>query len=240
MTTTQPSNLPFVSDAKPLSLEVGNSRLTEAACYAVLRRMMPVLRHDVAGAMQPVRMLMLVLERRVHAPEPDMQAISKSVVSASALTKQGTADCMNALEWLDSSQDTLVSLRSSVDEAVKLLAIELSAHAMALVNGIADDKANASQGFCRTVFVGALLAFCDQCTGGGTLHVSFEAGNDRHAASQLLLQLHSGDVSNVSQFQDVVHKDRLIDWLDIQAMARPFGVAVTRGEGWMRLELPKN
>ena len=240
MSTSDSANLTSASIAPPSSRECLNDRLAEAACYAVLSRLMPVLRHDVAGAMQPVRMLMMVLERRVHAPEPDMQAITKNVVSVSALTRQATTDCINALEWIGSSQDAHVSLRSSVDEAIKLLAIELSAHALVLVNGISDETATAPQNFLRTVFMGALLAFCDQRTAGGTLQVTFEAATDSHPAHRLQLRLQPGDAGKPPAFQDLVRKCRLMDWPDVQAMARSFGVTVTQGDGWLTLDLPKD
>ena len=240
MSTLDSANLPSESAARPSSPEGLNDRLAEAACYAVLRRLMPALRHDVAGTMQPVRMLLMVLERRVQALEPDMQAITKSVISASALTKQATADCINALEWIGSSQDAHVNLRSSVDEAIKLLAMELSAHALALVNGISDNTVTAPQSFLRTVFMGALLAFCDQRAAGGTLQVSFKAATDSHPAHRLQLRLQPGDAGKPPAFQDLVRKYRLIDWPDVQAMARSFGVTVTQGEGWLILDLPKD
>ena len=240
MSTSDSANLPSASIAASSSRECLNDRLAEAAYYAVLRRLMPVLRHDVAGAMQPVRMLMMVLERRVHAPEPDMQAITKNVVSVGALTKQATADCINALEWIGSSQDADVSLRSSVDEAIKLLAMELSAHALVLVNGISDDTASAPQSFLRSVFMGALLAFCDQRAAGGTLQVTFEAATDSQRAHRLELRLLSVEAGKPPAFQDHVRKYRLIDWPDVQAMARSFGVTVTQGDGWLTLDLPKD
>ena len=240
MSTSESANLPSASIAAPTDRECLNDRLAEAACYAVLRRLMPVLRHDVAGSMQPVRMLMMVLERRVHAPEPDVQAITKSVVSVSALTKQANADCINALDWIGSSQDAQVSLRSSVDEAIKLLAMELSANALVLVNGISDDTPTAPQSFLRTVFMGSLLAFCDHCTAGGTLKVTFEAATSSHSSHRLELRLLQDDAVKPPAFQGLVRKYRLMDWHDVQAMARPFGVAVTQGDGWLTLDLPKN
>lgn len=240
MSTLDSANLPSESAARPPSPEGLNDRLAEAACHAVLRRLMPVLRHDVAGTMQPVRMLLVVLERRVQALEPDMQAIAKGVMSASALTKQATADCINALEWIGSSHDAHVSLRSSVDEAIKLLAIELSANALELVNGISDDAATASQSFFRTVFMGAVLAFCDQRAAGGSLQVTFEVATDSYSANQLRLRLLPGDAGKSPPFEDIVGKNRLIDWSDVAAMARSFSVSVARGDGWLTLDLPKH
>ncbi len=225
--------------AAPSSPAGLNDRLAEAACYAVLRRLMPVLRHDVAGAMQPVRMLMMVLERRVHAPEPDLQAIIKNVASVSALTKQATADCINALGWIASSEDTYVSLRSSVEEAIKLLAVELSAHGLELVNGITDDSATAPQSFLRSVFMGALLAFCDQRSVGTALQVSFEAATHSHQSSRLHLRMLLDDAQHPPASRDIVRKYRMIGWADVQAMARSFSVKLERGDGWLTLELPK-
>ena len=203
----------------------------------MLRRLMPVLRHDVAGAMQPIRMLLMVLERRVQLPEPDLQAIAKNVTSLSTLTKEATADCMNALEWIGSNQDAQVSLRSSVDGAIQLLAIELSASGLELVNGITDDSATAPQSFFRGVLMGALLAFCDQGTKGKTLHITcVAAGNQR--ASQLQLRVLADDAYTPPASLDVVRKYRLIDWPDVEAMARSFGAELERGDGWLTLDLP--
>ena len=239
MFTSTLGDLPAVCDAASTTPEGLNDRLAEAACYAVLRRLIPVLRHEVAGAMQPVRMLLMVLERRVQIPEPDLQAITKNVTSASALTKQATADCINALGWIASSEDPSVSLRSSVDEAIKLLAMELSAHGLELVNGITDDSASAPQSFLRSVFMGALLAFCDQRTLGTTLQVTFEAATHSHQSGRLQLRMLLDDTQKSPASLDIVRKYRMIGWADVQAMARSFSVKLEQGDGWLTLELPK-
>ena len=198
-------------DALPTSSEGVNDRLAEAARYAVLRRLLPVLRHDVAGSMQPVRLLMMVLERRVQKADPDLAAISNSVISLSALTKQAAADCMAALAWIDSRDDPQVGLRSAVDEAAKLLAMELAVKPLALVNGVADDSATAPQSFFRSVFIGAVLAFCDQHVSGGALEVTFqEAAPDRQQSGRLKLRMLPGDAGKSPAFPDVVRKPRLI------------------------------
>ena len=238
MRTVDLVNLPSASGSAPLTPEALNDRLAEAAFYAVLRRLVPVLRHDVAGAMQPVRMLLMVLERRLQAPEPDLEAITKNVASVSALTKKASADCIGALEWIGASQDATVSLRSSVDEAIKLLAMELSANGLELVNGIADESAAAPQSFLHSVLMGALLAFCDQRTVGSTLQVTYAAANS-HQHGRLALRMLPDDAGKLPASLDIVRKYRLIDWPDVQAMARSFSVKLERGDGWLTLELPE-
>ena len=231
-----------------------NDRLAEAARYAVLNRLMPVLRHDVAGAMQSPRMLLMVLDKRLQAADPDLPAIAKNVASINALTKQATADCMEALSWVASSEDIRVSLRSHVDKAIALLAMELNVNGLTLVNGVADE-AFASQSFLRSVFMGAVLAFCDQHTEGGTLGVTFEPaaeGSEMSAQLHLRMQtqtqtqtqtempVHTADhaAPRSAASQDVVRKHRMIGWPDVQVMAQSCGVLMTRGDGWLTLNLP--
>jgi len=234
------ADLTDVQTAPSVTPDHLQNRLAEAACYAVLRRIAPVLRHDVAGLMQPVGMLMMVLQRRVQMPEPDLQTIVKNVASVSTLTKEATAGCMNAMGWMASRDDTGVSLRSSLDEAVKLLAMELSASELEITNHISDELIVVPQSFFRSVLMGALLAFCDQRTVGSTLQVSLEAeGGNSNAASRLMLRMLHGHATCLNESAAIDRQSRAIDWADVEAMARSFGAPTTRGEGWLSLDLPK-
>ena len=240
MSTLTTGELAQEADAPLAASDRLQQRLAEAANYAVLRRVAPVLRHDVAGFMQPVGMLMVVLQRRVQMPEPDLQAIAKNVASVSSLTKEATAACMNAMGWMASRDDTGLSLRSSVDAAAKLLAMELSSGGLEISNAVSDNAATVPESFFRSVLMGALLAFCDQRTAGSTLQVSVEAGpaNDP-AVSRLMLRMLPGGVATLSAPADPVRKSRNIDWQDVEAMAGSFGVSLSRGEGWLGLDLPQ-
>lgn len=220
-------------------------RLAEAACYAILQRIAPVLRHDVAGFLQPVRMLMMVLERRVQMPEPDLQAIAKNVASANDLTKEASAGCMNAMGWIGASEGAAISLSSGVNEATALLAMDLSNQGLEIDNTISDDAVAIPQSFFRSVLVGALLAFCDQRMVGSTLQISLETEDgNTPAANRLMLRMLPDDVADVAGVGSngapgLDRQSRRIDWPDVEAMAGPFGVAVARGEGWLAVGLPK-
>lgn len=209
-------------------------RLAEAASYAVLRRIAPVLRHDVAGFMQPIGMLMMVLQRRVQMPEPDLQAVAKNVASVSALTKEATTGCMNAMGWMASREDNGVSLHEGADEVVRLLTLELSARGLTAVNEIAADAGSAARSFFRGAFVAALLAWCDQTAGAGVLHIS--ASSQAGDAGLKLLFEPAGDAAPT----EAVTAQRPIDWDDVQALARSSGATLLRGEGWLRLKLERS
>ncbi|HQS32467.1 MAG: hypothetical protein B7X59_03050 [Polaromonas sp. 39-63-203] len=240
MSTLTTAELTLAQIAPSVTADPLQDRLAEAACYAVLRRVAPVLRHDIAGLMQPVGMLMMVLQRRVQMPEPDLPAIVKNVASVSTLTKEATTGCMNAMGWMASRDDTGVNLRSSLDEAIKLLAMELSASGLEMINGISDDAPAVPQSFYRNVLVGALLAFCDQRTAGGTLHASLEAGaGNSHDTARLTLRMRHDNATLVAETPAPDRKSRGIDWADVEAMARSFGASMSRGEGWLSLDLPQ-
>ena len=216
-------------------------RFVEAARYAVLSRLLPVLRHDVAGAMQAPRMLLMVMEKRLQAADPDLQAIQENVRSVSTLTKQATASSMTALSWIASSDNTCVDLRSSIDETIALLAMELSMNGLTLANSIEDDAAIAPQSFLRSVFTAALLAFCDQHVGGGTLQVTFRAAAaDAQLSGQLHLQLTAAHTGQAPASPELFRKSRLIEWSDVQAIAQSMGATMARGDGWLTVDVPKS
>jgi hypothetical protein len=231
MSTFTSKDLAPAPDAPSGTSEWLQQRLAEAASYAVLRRVAPVLRHDVAGFMQPVGMLMMVLQRRVQMPEPDLQAIAKNVASAGALTKEATTGCMNAMGWMASRDDTSVGLHEGVDEVVRLLALELSARGLTAINAIESDTAHASRRFFRSVFAGALLAWYDQTTGAGVLHItaSSQAGH-----AELKVNFEPNDNAALPESATV---KRPIGWDDVEAMARASSATLLRGEGWLSLKL---
>lgn len=229
-----PELLPLVTP------EVLQQRLAEAACYAVLQRISPVLRHDVAGFMQPVGMLTKVLQRRVQMAEPDLREITNNLASVSALVKEATAGCMNAMGWMISGEDKPVSLRSGVSEAIQLLGPELFGTELELRNGISDEQTSVPQSYLRSVLMGALLAFCDHRSAGNILQVTLEAGaenSDAHRA--LLMRMLPGDTVNTPALGGTNRRSRSIDWQDVQAMADSFNVTMERGDGWLRLGLPQ-
>ena len=225
-------------------------RLAEAARYAVLQRVAPVVRHDVAGLMQPIGMMTKVLQRRMQTPVPDLLEISKNLASVSVLAKEASSGCMSAMGWMVAVEDQPVNLSGSVNSVGKLLEAEFFSAALVLTNGIANEQISVPQAFVRSVLVGALLAFCDQRSPGTVLQVTLEAGGQsgdaNDTASALTLHMLSGDQPSVSTVPDSTdsagarRQARSIEWCDVQALAHAFHVTMTRGEGWLKLGLPQS
>jgi hypothetical protein len=204
---------------------------SEAASYAILCRVGPVLRHEVAGLMQPVRMLVTVLERRANKPEIDRAAFAENISTISILTKQASAGCMNAFEWFALPSDASMNLRQGIDELKKLLALEFSSTALTLENAVPDEAGTVPKSFVRLVLIGALLAFSDSQLVPSTLRIAIDA-----STLSLTIASKNVDERNTTQFD---RHHRCIDWADAESLATSFGLTTERGEGWFRIELPK-
>ena len=216
----------------------GASASAEAACYAVLGRLAPALRHDMAGAMQPLGMIAMVLQRRLQMPEPDLQVIARNVAAISALAKEASAGCMNAIGWLVPHEPVDVELQAGVEEIIKLLALELSECGLVPAVEMAAGSMLAPQSFFRTVVAGAVFALCDQRGQAGTLQISREGGavnGDGHHATVLMLRVIADPAVRVSTRP---LNPRCISWQDVEAMAATLDLAVARGEGWISLAVP--
>lgn len=231
MPTTTPTDASPAAATRSVAPDFLQERLAEAASHAVLRRIAPALRHDVAGFMQPVGMLAMVLQRRVQMPEPDMEAIAKNVTSVSALVKEATIGCMNAMDWMASRDDASVSLHAGADDVIRLLALELSGRGLSAANDIAENNARLPQRFFRSVLASALLAWCDQKPGAGVLRISVASVANN---SRLKLQF---EADGAALPANAVSPQRRIGWEDVEALAHASGATLSRGDGWLCLQL---
>jgi hypothetical protein len=117
---------------------------------------------------------------------------------------------------------------------MRLLTLELSARGLTAVNDIAADTGSAPRSFFRSVFASALLAWCDQTSGAGVLHIS--ASSQAADAELKLLFEPTGDAAPT----EAVPAQRSMDWDDVQALARAAGATLSRGEGWLQLRLARS
>ncbi len=213
--------------------------LAEAARYAVLSRIAPKLRHDMAGAMQPIGMIAMVLQRRLQAPEPDLQAIAKNVASITALTREATTGNMNAMSWLAPREDVSVGLQAGVEEVVKLLSMELSASGLVADNHLTADAPRAPQGFVRSVVAGALLAFCDERGEAGRLRIGWETAAQANGRNGMRLLMRRKPDAADAAGEAIPARQRPIVWTDVAALAASYDVTAARGDGWAALEVPR-
>ena len=101
-------------------------RSAESARYALLRRLQPAMRHQMAGGFQPVTMLAAIIEKRLLAAMPDMAALARTSGEVRALSTAATRLSLNLMGWIGSDPAAKVPLDTGVLDALHLVATELS------------------------------------------------------------------------------------------------------------------
>lgn len=216
---------PRLSPASP-------DRMAESARYAVLGRLAPMLRHDVAGALQPLGMMTALLQKRLQAGAPDMVALAKNGESIHVLGKEAAATCLAVMGWLAPKGDESVSVQAGAQELLTLMETELFLHGLVGVNDIPAGEARFARLFFRGAFAAALLALCDHRAGAGSVHVGLL---ELRGAPGLCLRFAPDALTPPAQ---PVQRQRRIGWDDVQALAAAAGVAFAQGENWVALQLP--
>jgi hypothetical protein len=216
----------------PPLLPASPDRMAESARYAVLVRLAPMLRHDVAGALQPLGMIAALLQRRLQAAVPEMVAITKSADTLHVLTKEAAATCLGVMGWLAPKQEESVCAHAGAQELLTLMETELFLHGLVGLNDIPAGEARFARLFFRGVFAAALLALCDHSAGAGSVHVGLL---NLHGAAGVCLRLAPDTLTPPAQ---PVQRQRRIGWDDVQALAAAAGVAFAQGDNWVALQLP--
>lgn len=207
--------------------------MAESARYALLCRMHPSLHHNMAGALQPVAMTAMLLEKRLQQPVPDMAAIAKNVGAIAASSKQATLAAKNAMGWLAHTDNVQVAAHEGVEELLELLATELCVRGFTTVNEVPAGGVEFPRILFRTAFAAALIVLCDNAPLTGRVKVAWLEA-DELATGTLKISL-DGQLAPV----DIALRHRKLDWDDAQALATTNGIAIAHGDDWVSLRLPR-
>ncbi len=208
------SNIPFLKE-----------RLAEAARYALMRRLLPAIQHNIAGTLQPVGMMSAMLERRVKAATPDMDQLGKSLQTLNILSREAAATSLNLMTWLAPKDNNLVAVNSAVEESLGLMSTELSFRGFSIANDIANETAcpqmQLPRGILRSVFTASLIALTDVVEGAARVVV---AAAMTDCETQLKITLEPGGNPEPAGHAQTY---RSLDWDDVQALADAEGVSLS-------------
>jgi hypothetical protein len=207
--------------------------MAESARYAVLTRLAGMLRHDVAGALQPLGMMAALLHRRLQAAVPEMLAIAKSAETLQVLTKEATTTCLGVMGWLAPKGEESVCAHGGAQELLGLMETELFLHGLIGVNEVPVEEARYSRLFFRGPFAAALLSLCDHhSAGAGSLRVGLL---ELRGKPGLCLRFSPDPLMPPAE---PMQRRRRIGRDDVRALAAESGVEFTQGEDWVALQLP--
>lgn len=214
--------------------EVLRERLAEAARYALLRRMAPAMRHDMAGALQPVSMMAAMLEKRLQKPEPDLLALAKNGNAINTLAREASLACMNLMTWLAPKDDMPVAVNSTLAESLGLVATEMSFRGINLVNETGDEAGMVLLSGLRGVFMASLLALTDECAVPSDIVLTANA-----AGADTVLGLRASPSGAEAMMTGGVPAYRKLGWEDVEALAEVQGVALARDAGVVELRFTR-
>ena len=194
------------------------ARLAESARYALLRRLAPAIRHDMAGALQPISMVAAMLEKRLQKPDPDLLALGKNVNAINALARDASLACMQLMTWLSPRLDEPTPVATGVAEAIALVATDLSFKGFVMLNQCATPDVGIAVrvGVLRGLFMAALLALTDSHP--GPAHVLLNAQRDAGTVV-LSIAVEPREDDQIEVLGGMPPPFRNLDWDDVRALA---------------------
>ena len=217
-------------------------RIAEAARYALLRRLAPAMRHDMASGFQPVTMMATIVEKRLLAASPDLSTLVKNSSDIRTLAVAATCSSLDLIGWMGHDKGARVGLGQGIRDALRLLATALSFRGFKFVNHTEGVVTEVGLDHLRGVFVAALLALTDEAAAASTANIVLTAAQD---GQDMLVKISLSDVGAAlgattphEEFLIGLAAYRKIDWDDVQAIADVDGLSVTREAESVMLRLP--
>lgn len=206
-----------------------DQRLAESARYALLRRLMPAIRHNLAGSLQPIGMISAMLERRLQGSAPDLDKLGRNVSDIGELSREAATVCMNLMTWLAPRDVDRVAFNSGLAEALKLQATELSFRGFTLVNETAEVAMPTGRAKLRSLTMAGLLALSDAAPGPASIVLSAQ-----QLDGQALLRIELL-TSSAPPLLQILQAYRPLGWDDVQALADAEEVPILYAESWVEL-----
>lgn len=216
----------------PIEITHLNERLAEAARYALMRRLMPAIRHHIAGSLQPIGMMSAMLERRIMAANPDMAQLGKNARALSALSRDAAAISLNLMTWLAPRDNDPITIISGVEESLGLIATELSFRGFDVVNSTADVFARLPKAVLRSVFTASLIALTDAAEHAAQVVI---ASSQEADITQLKISIVQLNTAPPVRAENHISNYRTLQWDDVQALADAQGVQLHHASDFVQL-----
>lgn len=185
----------------------------EAAQYALLRRLAPVIRHNMAGSLQPIAMVAGMLERRLQKSDTDPEALLKNARDIIELAREAAASCSSLMSWFAPKDDPLVAVNKGVAECLSMLATELAFRGFSIINKTSETEGELPLSALRNVFTAAVTALTDAAA--APHEVAVEAESSGGCISIRISLKETQAQANLPAGKPY----RRIEWHDVEALA---------------------
>ncbi len=215
---------------KPAGPQPASGTETEAARYALLRRLAPSIRHHLVVNLQPIGMIHEVMERRLRVPQPDLHEVRESAQKINGFARAALDSSLDVVSWLAPPPDAVIAPMEGVRECFALLATSLTFRGYALRNEMTALPGTVARSAVRNVLTAALLHMTDESPPPAEIELS---GERREDSMVLALTLRAGDGETGFAPESPY---RALTWDDMQAIAAAEGVALSH-DGRQRIAI---
>ena len=202
------------------TLDALTNRSAEAACYVLLRRLAPALKHDMVGAFQPISLMAALLQKRLQAPLPDMLLLKENSISLKTLSRESAACCLDVMSWLQPLGNERVDLAKGIQESLQFVIAELTERGFQIVNDTCSIERDVAKSVLRNVFLASVMALTDRALSTANVLLTVHEVKDA-----LVLK-----ISLTEQRGEKPHESyqvyRAMEWSDVQSLAEAEGVGL--------------
>jgi hypothetical protein len=223
----------MVSIAQPVQEQAPASpanRLAEAARYALLRRLAPCMRHHLVVNLQPIGMIYEVMERRLHAPEPNLGDVHESAQKINGFARAALNSCLDVVSWLAPDGEAVSTAADGTRESLGLLATSLTFRGYAVRSEVEPVTGEVARSAIRNVLTAAMIHITDESPPPADLVLSAQGTPDALVLT-LTLRPAEGEPGFTTEAGY-----RALRWADVQALAAAESVQLVR-EGAQRLRI---
>ncbi|HUR89509.1 MAG TPA: hypothetical protein VMZ74_10520, partial [Ramlibacter sp.] len=134
-----------------------HEQAVEAARYALLRRLAYAMRHQMVVHLQPIGMILEVMERRLESPAPELAPIHEAMQKVNMHARAAVQSSLDVVTWLAPEDGQLIAAGAGVQECFDLLRSHLNFRGFAPRNEAAALSQPVSSSAIRGVLPAALL-----------------------------------------------------------------------------------
>ena len=205
---------------------------TEAARYALLRRLAPAMRHHLVVPLQPIGMVYEIMERRMRAPDPNLAEIHEGAQKINSYAREALASCLDVITWIAPEQVVRVTAAAGLAECLALVQTSFTFRGFALRDELGEVAGEVSRSAFRNVVTGALVFASDNHSPPAQITITGEA-QPESLAMTLTLSPGEGEpgFSTAPNYRPLV-------WSDVEVLAAAEGAQVERDNSRIRVSLP--
>ncbi|HSI53586.1 MAG: hypothetical protein ACAH21_02715 [Ramlibacter sp.] len=206
----------------------------ESARYGVLRRLGPVLKHDMVVNLQAISMMAEVLNARLERGTPTPADFQNHIAKLNRLARDAVASCLKVATWIEPGEDEGVQLDQGVEECVALLASNFNFRGFEVSVEVTDADFQVWRIPLRNLLVASLISLTDASSGSCAVRVT---GNVRSNMAEITVNVQPREDSAETLAFEPSY--RHLDWSDVQALAAAESVELLRGPDQIIVRMPR-